>query len=281
MITIFSNPRPFHGIFDVIQRNAIKSWLKLQPECEIILFEDEEKTTSKVAEEFGVQCITDVKLNEFGTPLINDVFDKVKKVAKNRIIVQVNADIILMSDFLKTIELVADKIKNKPFFMSGRRWDLDIKETINFEEREWEFKLRELIKKEGKLHGFSGMDYWVISSNFPFEIPPFVIGRPGIDSWLIFKSRSCKMPVIDSTELVTIIHQNHNYPKKKNPFFSIEKQRNLDLAGGFTHMGTLRDANWLFTAKGLKRPPFLRRIISCMTLFYPWRHILALKRKMK
>lgn len=280
MITIFSNPRPFTSPFDIIQRNAIKSWLKLSPKCKILLFEDEEKTTSKVANEFGIQCIADVKCDEFGTPLLDDVFDKVQKIAKGGVIAQVNADIILMNSFTEAIERVLKIIRDRPFFMTGRRWDLDIKEFVNFEESDWWKKLMESARKEGKLHGFSGMDYWVLSFKFPFEILPFIIGRPGMDSWLVHKSRSFKMPVIDSTAVVDIIHQNHNYPKKKL-FLEVEKKRNLELAGGFANMCTLRDADWILTRKGLKRPPFPRRIFAELALFYPWRLILSLKRKIQ
>jgi hypothetical protein len=278
MVTIFTNPRPFKGPFEIIQRNAIKSWLKLKPECQIVLFEDEEKTVSKIAGEFGVQCVTQVKRDEFGTPLLSDVFDRVRKITKGGIIAQVNADIILTNSFVKAVEQVSEITGGKPFFMTGRRWDLDIKEPIDFR-GDWEKNLRYLIKKEGKLHGFSGMDYWVLLSDCPFDIPPFVVGRPGMDSWLVYKFRSLKFPVIDATAVVDIIHQNHNYPKKNNPFFEVEKKRNLDLAGGFSNMGTLRDADRVLTPEGLQKPNFTRRIFSGLTLFYPWRFLLLLKRK--
>ena len=281
MITIFTNPRPFRGQFDIIQRNAIQSWLKLKPECEVILFEDEEGTTSKIAQELGLKCINDVKCDEFGTPLLDDVFEKVQKTAKNEIIAQVNTDIILLSDFLKAIELVKRLKGKRPFFMTGRRWNLDIKEQIPFNESDWEVKLGNRIKKEGKLHGLSGMDYWVFLRNFPLNPPPFVVGRPGMDSWLIYKTRSLKIPVIDATEIVSIIHQNHDYPRKKDSSFLIEKRRNLKLAGGFSFMCTLRDADLILTLDGLKRPKFPRRMIASLTLFYPWRLLLSIKRKLQ
>jgi len=66
-----------------------------------------------------------------------------------------------------------------------------------------------------------------------------------MDSWLIYKARTLKIPVIDVTELITIIHQTHNYPRKKKPFFEIERKRNLKLAGGFSRMCTLRDTDWV------------------------------------
>ncbi len=281
MLTIFTNPRPFRSPFDIIQRNAIKSWTLLRPKCEIILFEDEEKTTSKIAKEFDVQCITDVKCNEFGTLLLSDVFFKVKKIANFEILVQVNTDVILMSDFIKAIREVKKLMGRTPFFMSGRRWDLEVKELINFNETDWENKLRDRIIKEGKLHGLSGMDYWVFPKNLPFNPPPFVVGQPGMDSWLIYKARTLKIPVIDATEIITIVHQNHNYPKKKQPFFETEKKRNLKLAGGFSHMGTLRDADWILTKKGLARPDFPRIIFADLSLFYPWRLLLSIKRNLQ
>lgn len=279
MITIFSNPRPFQGSFDIIQRNAIQSWLKIQPKCEIILFNDEENTTIKVAKEFGLKCITDSVRNEFGTPLLNDVFQKIREQAGNEILAQVNADIILMPNFSRELIRAKDILGIKPFFIVGRRWDCDIKEKINFEESDWEKKIKEKVQKQGKLHGFSGMDYWVFPTNFQFNPPLFAVGRPGMDSWLIFKARAMKIPVIDATESIFIIHQNHNYPRKKSDFFEVEKKRNLELAGGFNQMGTLRDADWVFEPGGLKKKKFPENIFPTFTLFYPWRLLLSIKRK--
>lgn len=281
MLTIFSPPRPFRPPFDTIQYNAILSWMKLSPKCEIILFEDEEKTTSKVAEKLGLQCVTDVKCDEFGTPLLDDVFNKVQTRAGNEIISFVNSDIILMDDFLKGIEKIKELSKGKPFFMTGRRWDVEIKEPIQFEKTDWQEELKNKVAREGKLHGLSGMDCWIFPKFFKFNAPPFVIGRPGMDSWLIFKARSLKIPVVDETAVVTVVHQNHHYPHQKKDFFETQKRRNIELAGGLTSMCTLRDADWLLTEKGLERPAFPRRIFSLLTLFYPWRLILALKRKIQ
>ena len=56
MLTIFTIPKCFRGHISVIQRNAIRSWRMLRPECEIILFGDEEGM-KEVAEEFGVRHI--------------------------------------------------------------------------------------------------------------------------------------------------------------------------------------------------------------------------------
>jgi len=280
MITIFSTPRPFKGIFDNIQRNAIKSWLALKPDCQIILFEDEEGTTKKVVDEFNLEYISDAKRNEFGSLLLDDVLNNVIKRARNEILVQLATDDILKSDFIEAIKKVREGLEEKPFYMIGRRWDVDMEGEIDFQDEKWEEKINELIKRKGKLHGLSGTDYRVSSKSFDFDPPPLVIGRPGDDSWLVYRARSKGIPVIDATSVVSVVHQNHGKPHKKKGFFTIETKRNIKLGGGYINMMTIRDADWILTKEGLRRPPFPRRILSMLSLFYPWRLMLSTKRNL-
>lgn len=281
MITIFSNPRPFTGIFKDIQLNAIKSWLALGSEVEIILFEDEEKTTSKIAEELGIMCITDVECNEFGTPLLHSVFKKVKQFSHYDIICQVNADIILNPSFLEGVRTVKNILGEKDFFMSGRRWDFNMHGLIDFSVSQWEEKLMEKVQERATLHGFSGMDYWMFPKKMDFAVPAFVIGRPGMDSWLVYRSLALKIPVIDATDVITIVHQNHPYPKKALDSFAIEKEKNTVLAGGVINAMTLREANFLLKKTGIEKPRFPRILFSTFALFYPWRILLLAKRKLE
>ena len=282
MITIFSNPRPFKGIFNVIQRNSIKSWMALEPRCQIILFEDEEGTTKKVADEYGLECILDAKRNEFGSLLLDDVFNQILRRAKNEILALVATDDILKSDFIEAIKKVKEELKENPFYVIGRRCDVDVdtEKEINFQDEKWEKNINKIIKEKGKLHGWSATDYRVFSKNFNFNSPSLIVGRPGDDSWLVYQARSKRIPVIDVTPLVSVVHQNHGKPHKKKNFFTIETKKNIKVAGGYANMMTIRDADWILTAEGLKRPPFPRRIFSMLSLFYPWRLALSTKRKL-
>ena len=99
MFTIFTIPKSFKDHVKVIQRNAIKSWLALWPQCEVILLGDDEGV-SDVAAEFGILHIPKIEKNEFGTPLLNSAFNLAQKSAKNQILVHLGADIILMNDNL-------------------------------------------------------------------------------------------------------------------------------------------------------------------------------------
>ena len=268
MITIFTTTKPFLGEIDIIQRNAIESWKQLGPECEIILFDNEEGA-EKAVKDLGIIHIPQVKKNEYGTPLINDIFEKAQKIAKNKILAYVNADIILFKDFVAAVS----KIEPEKFLMVGRRWDIDVKERINFQDPEWEENLREKTKKEGVLHGPSGIDYFVFPKGIWQEIPPFALGRTAWDNWFLYNAWISGFSLIDATPVVKVIHQNHkiHIPQKHkiNVWKGPEAKINQQLAGGLSHALTIRDASKVLTKEGLKNPkPNLYRIFSFPFRYY-------------
>ena len=129
MITIFSVPKPFEGHIKIIQTNAIRSWLELRPSCQVILFGDEEGI-AETAKELGIQHVSDVKLNEFGTPLLDYVFRTAHDLAEHNILCYVNADIILMSDFIKAVQIVSQR--EQEFLIVGRRWNVAMDGLFDF-----------------------------------------------------------------------------------------------------------------------------------------------------
>jgi len=263
----------------VIQRNAIQSWLSLKPTCEIILFGDDEGV-AETAHELGAKHIPFIEKNEFGTPLLSSAFSSAQKLAQNDFLMYANADVIFFQDLIEVVQ----KIDKPAFLMCGRRWDLDIKEEIDFEDNGWTGELLERVKNEGKPHGLSGMDYFVFPRNL-VNMPAFAVGRPGWDSWLIYDMRSRRVPVINATDAITVVHQNHNFSHskfgEKKRVGGPEWQRNIEIAGGLTNMLTLRDADWVLDKSGLGRSPFPERVFSLISLFYPWRLLLAVKRRLQ
>ncbi|MDD2731852.1 MAG: hypothetical protein PHI53_01500 [Candidatus Pacebacteria bacterium] len=282
MLTIFSAPKPFIGHINTIQRNAIKSWLKLDGSVEVILLGDEEGI-KETAFEFNIRHIKEIARNEYNVPLISSIFKSAEQFSSNRILAYVNCDIIFTKDIIEAVK----KINHPVFLANGRRWDLDIKEEINFEKSDWDKELYKMIEDKGELHGYSGIDYFVFLKPFPFEIPDFAVGRPGWDNWLIYKAKSLKIPVIDLTEAVDIVHQNHNYAhspfanEKKKRIEGAEFEKNIRLAGGLINMLTIREADWVLTKEGLKKPAFFRNILSKLSSFYFFRYLLYLKREIQ
>jgi hypothetical protein len=275
MMTLFTIPRAFRDPFRIPQRNVLKSWTLLRPKCEIILFGNEEGV-AEAAAEFGTRHVPEIKLNEFGTPIVGSVVNMARRLANNRLLAHMTSDIILLSNFTKAVL----KIKKDNFLMVGRRWDLKVNGEIDFN-NDWEKKFQEQLNERGNLHGLSGMDYFVFPKDALGEFPPFIIGSPASDNWVIYKARAIGLPVIDATEEATVIHQDHDRPRKTSDFYKFERQRNLELAGGSNFMCSLQDADWILTSKGLKKPPFPRIIFSKLTLFKPWRYLITFKRKIQ
>ena len=205
VLTIFSIPKAFRGHIDVIQRNAITSWTLLHPRPEIILLGDDEGTAA-VAKELDVHHCPVVCRNEYGTPLVDDLFEKAHSLARNDVLCYANADIILMSDFMDAVRRVAKW--RRRFLMIGRRWDVDVDKRLGFGQQ-WDGTLRSDTAKRGCLHDEAGIDYMVFRRGVWQQIPPFAIGRPAWDNWMVYAAHSRGVAVVDATPVVTAIHQNH------------------------------------------------------------------------
>lgn len=251
MLTIFSTPKPFRNHIGVIQSNAIQSWVLLRPQCEVILLGNEEGT-DKIVAQFGIRHIPEVECNEYGTPLVSDMFKIAQDIASYPLMCYINADIILPSDFIQAIR----QINNQSFLCVGQRWDVDIRAPIDFSDPDWETRLRAHVAKVGKLHTCWAIDYFVFPRGLHLDIPAFAIGRRGWDNWMIYQARCLNIPVIDATDAVTVIHQNHNYshlPGEEIDFRTgPEARRNLELSGGHRRVFDIRDATWVLSTSGLK-----------------------------
>jgi hypothetical protein len=127
MLTIFTTPKPFVGIFETIQINAIKSWKNLSPEIEVILLGND-LGVAEISDKYGCIHIPNVPLSDFGTPLVSGLFSEAEIVAKNDILCYVNCDIIFNNTLLESIRIVKSW---KKFLLVGQRYDVDILEALN------------------------------------------------------------------------------------------------------------------------------------------------------
>jgi len=254
MLTIFTVPKPFRGHIEIIQRNAIQSWIKLNHQCEVILFGDE-YGTNKVASEFGILHVPQVNLNEYNTPLVNSVFNSAQSMAKYPILCYVNTDIIFLSDFIRAVQTISQAMSR--FLIVGQRWDLDLRDSLDFNKTNWEQNIRTAVVKHGKLHDIQGIDYFVFTNGLWGEIPPLSVGRAAWDNWMIYRARTLGIPVVDATQVTTVIHQNHDYSHhikgRKGVYRGVEAKRNVKLIGGIYHAFNIRDSSHLLTSKGIKR----------------------------
>lgn len=253
MLTIFTIPKAFRGHFAIIQENAIASWTKIRPRCEIILFGND-KGVQHITKNYGAKHIADVKKNEKGTPILSDIFNKAQRASRNKILCYVNADVILPPDFCKVI----DQVSFNKFLISGQRLNLGVGKLINFNGN-WQNTLKIMAKKRGKLDQMGALDYFIFPKNINFKMPPFAIGRGAWDNWLIYKAKLLKIPVVDATEVIAAIHQKHDYSHAggyHSVWYGEERRENLELAKEKKKPFNLVNADYLLTENGLRKPEF-------------------------
>ena len=277
MLTILACPKPFENThIATIQRNAITSWTLLKPRPEIILFGDE-AGVAEICRDLGLRHVPDIVRNEFGTPLLNDIFQKGQNLATWPVVCYINADIILLDDFQRIIEVVSQI--DREFLVVGQRWNLDIAEPIDFSSSTWAEDLRTLAKTAGHLASPDTIDYFVFSKGLFLELPPFAVGRGFFDIWLLwYAMRRRKVLVIDATSSVTVIHQNHTYfhlPGGEKWYTrSPEALRNRALAGGWRHWVTIYDVRHVLSCNRIVNTGH-KRLIKANFLRY-WQLLLIL-----
>lgn len=242
-LTIFTAPKPFtNPHIALIQRNAIRSWLSLGSQVEVILI-GEEEGLAEVAAEYGIKHLPQVERNASGTPLVSSMFDLARRNSSSPLLACVNADILLMPDVLQGALDVAKQARQ--FLIVGQRWDLEVREPLEFAPG-WPERLRERARAQGKLHRASGSDYFIFPRDCFTEMPAFAIGRAGWDNWMIYAGRCHAWPVVDATPSIMIIHQSHDYshlPGGQPHYHLPETFENVRLAGGKRAIFELRDVN--------------------------------------
>jgi hypothetical protein len=254
LITLFSAPKPFTDPqIAMIQRNAIKSWTLL-PDVEVILL-GEETGLADIAQELGVKHLRNVKRNASGTPLISSMFQLARENSHSDLLCIVNADMILMSDFVEAAKQ-ARELKDK-FVLLSQRWDLDVTQSIEFNEG-WQNRLRSTVHGQGQLHRPAGSDFFLFPKSCYTDVPDFTIGRAGWDNWMIYKARQEKWSIIDCTPSIMIVHQNHDYshlPDGKPHYEHPDTNENIRLAGGQANIRyTILDSTHQLAGGKLIRP---------------------------
>jgi hypothetical protein len=271
MLTLFAIPKPFRDHTAIIQRNAITSWTLLRPRPQIILFGGEEGT-AEIAADLGVQHVPDVARSEYCTPLVSDLFERAQDQTTDPVLCYVNADIILMNDFMRAVERVVHRKHH--FLMVGRRWDVNVVELLSFE-LDWAELLQFYVVEHGQRHPDTGIDYFLFSRGLWGDIPPFAIGRIAWDNWLVYRARIQGAPVVDATQVVMAVHQNHDYSHlpggKQEAWEGPEARRNRALRAS-NPMFTMHDATWLLTQRWFIpaiHPQYIRQRWERLPVLHP------------
>lgn len=247
MLTLFTIPKPFSGSAAVAQMNALRSWRELGDDTEIIVLGDE-VGTAEAAARLDARHVPDLARNEWGTPLVSDAFARVRELAANERLVYANADIVLLAD----LRVAVRRLGARRALLVGRRSDLAVDGELSFD-RGWQERLRGEVARHGREGTERQIDYIVLPRDVDWEMPPFAVGRPGWDNWLLFRARSLGLGLVDVSPVVLAVHQTHGYehvPQRRGASWQgPEAERNRTLAAEMGLAYGLYDATHVLTRR--------------------------------
>jgi hypothetical protein len=271
MLTIFTTPRAFAGEFDVIQRNAIASWTRLQPRPQILLMGNEPGTAA-VCRQLGVEHVPEVRVSDLGTPFADSMIELADERARHLLLLWIAADTLLCDDVMPAVRAVSRRFRR--FCMVAGRYRLPHPAPIDFEDAAWQVKLRASVI--GPLvDDVCACDFFVFPRSFWARFPPFLEGRSALDGWMLFRTLETGAALVDATPAVMTVHQDHGYERDAGvtagKLSGPEMRYNQELAR--QRMLTRDNAEWMLTPSGLRRPPrsFRRHVAWCarVAAFHP------------
>ncbi|RZI47101.1 hypothetical protein [Candidatus Finniella inopinata] len=250
MITFFTTPKAFQGHIGIIQTNALTSWSCLTPKPEVILLGNDQGV-KEAAEQFQFRHLP---LESPGIPVLSEIFEAARAAASHDYLCFINADIILLDDFMPTFMQLSQQFEK--FLMVSSRWNLDIQTILPLENVTDRTNLRNKAVQTHDMYPAGGTDFFVFHKDMFQTVPPFLLGRGYWDNWLMYQAKQENAPVIDVTADVIAVHQNHDYSHIKGVrkgdndaeavFKAAEGKRNLELAGGQKNIYTNYDADYVF-----------------------------------
>jgi hypothetical protein len=228
--------------------------MRLHADVEVILFGDD-AGAADATRELGLRHEPRVERNRFGSKRIDYMFVRAQEIARHEVLCFCNCDIILLPEFCAALERVRGG--HERFLMVGRRWDTDIREALDFGDAKWGVRLKELAHERGVQQPAWSVDYFAFRRGLYGEMLALVVGRVWWDHWLVWKAREAGAAVVDASEVVTAIHQNHDYayhPAGATGVSTDEQAKeNYRLAGGRWHLRTIDDATHILGSESERR----------------------------
>lgn len=260
MITFFTTPRPFVGIFDIIQRNAISSWIRAFPGSEVIILGAEEGT-AEVCRQYGLTHIPDIEYDpKIKKPYVDCLIRKAEAASKHPLMCLINADNIILSGGHDQIKELSRTMKE--FVVVGQRYNIRIGQLIDFTQPAQEERLKDIVAREGKRAPHWWIDYFIYTKGAFGAMPPFIMGGGRYDNWLIEHAIVSGIPLIDASSVMRVVHQEHDtldFIKTKFASSSHHPgvQENVAVYKRFStdvgHVGKINFADYVLTDDGLKK----------------------------
>jgi len=207
MLTIITTPKPLDlGSNRLAFLNAIRSWVRLVPRPEILVFGGDRA----LVENEGGKWIGDFKGTPQGRPYFDDFIGRAESLATNDILMYCTDHLILTSSLVPAIKIVADSFPGH-FVIIGKRWGLHVQDAIDFSNPTWESILWDRVLGVNSPGNNAAKDYIVFHRPLGLSAPNFIMGYPCYDTWLVWAALRANYPVIDTSDAVIVVHQSHKF----------------------------------------------------------------------
>jgi hypothetical protein len=255
-LTLFCCPKPFRGHVGNIQRNAISSWLHLNPPPQVILFGHEEGI-AEVARDLGIPHLTSLACTPQGTPRLDSVFTSAQAHARTPWLGYINADILLLDDFASAFQLFQremDRSRQARALLSSQRVDILLHNVIDFGNAVWQSEIRQLVEETGALMNKDAIDLFLFNRGLYQDLLPLALGRIGFDTYLVWEAREQGAAIVDASDAFLLVHQCHDYAHTdgwENLWKGQESKQNLKLMNGRV-LSISNGATHLLDKRGLR-----------------------------
>jgi hypothetical protein len=253
ILTLFTWPKSFGDRHIArIQRNAARSWVRLEPHPEILVFGDAPGGVEYCAE-FGLKRVPDPMDVIDRTVRLRDMAAHAEAISDTPFYCFVNADIILTDSLMEGLKIVSARFER--FLLGASPWNVNVTEDLTFGEG-WEAALEQKARAENDPRPRACSDFFLYPKGYLASAPELLIGRAYVDNGLMWYVRKRRDALIDGTPGIFSFHQRHEY---KHLGENAGKQGeapgalwNIRAVGGRGHLFTWANATDHYTRHGIR-----------------------------
>lgn len=204
-VVIISTFKPLIPEFIVEHTNSLQSWKRLRCKPKIVIIGDDQGVAELCANARVIHHPY-VKKNNYGTPMINSIFEEGWKYVKDDdICVFVNGDIILTDSLCDTLDAFVNNFPDyakRTYFMTAVRNNWYNFTALDFNDA----GLKSIPEKNLKRERPDGIDLFIHRKGTYLNIPDSGIAKFAYDTWLLLYAIDQFELCIDITETCQIIH---------------------------------------------------------------------------
>jgi len=256
MLTLFAVPKA-EGPLAELWPLALQTWRQFGPPAMEILLFGEASSVARWATTWDALHIPEVRRNAYGTPYLHTLFEHARNTARHEILAFINCALILGKDFFESMAHLRQW--RERFLATGSVWDVALNPIPETPDPAWYSGVLSRALTGGKVMPWTGF-FQVFHRDLYRNIPPILYGRLGWNDWLIWQARVQRVPIVDLSPTVTIIHPYHSDPapgKDKRDRYEEEDRYNALHIQPMKRFYTLRDATHILM-RGQVRPNLRR-----------------------